>query len=247
MNEVRTHYETLLASVYTWMSGGQEARQAAARALFEKLAIAPHDTGRALDLGAGSGFQSIPLAARGFAVRAVDSSPSLLAELRENARGMKVEAVEADFEANESVFSERVDVAVCMGDTLSHLSDAAAVEKLVERTAAALAPGGRVVLTYRDLRRAPEGTGRFLPIRSDADRIFTCVLEPVDDARMRVWDLLHVRDGDHFVQHVSSYEKLRLDPAWVERNLQDAGLRVEHSDIERGLVTQVARRPPQAK
>jgi 2-polyprenyl-3-methyl-5-hydroxy-6-metoxy-1,4-benzoquinol methylase len=47
--------------------------------------LAKGDTETALDLGCGSGFQSIPLLKLGFHVTAIDLSPQLLNELTEEA------------------------------------------------------------------------------------------------------------------------------------------------------------------
>ena len=47
--------------------------------------ITPARSGRAVDLGAGCGFQSIPLARLGFAVTAIDIDRKLLDELHRNA------------------------------------------------------------------------------------------------------------------------------------------------------------------
>lgn len=95
MSDVRAHYEDVLGSVYTWMMGGAEARLGASRRFFTAHGIAPGSRRGALDLGAGSGFQSVPLAEIGFSVTAVDISPTLLAELRDRAGTLPVRTLEA--------------------------------------------------------------------------------------------------------------------------------------------------------
>ena len=54
-----SHYENLLAPIYLWMAGGLDAALAAGAADVAELAGAP---GYAIDLGAGFGMHSIPLA-----------------------------------------------------------------------------------------------------------------------------------------------------------------------------------------
>jgi SAM-dependent methyltransferase len=243
MTDIRDHYESLLASVYTWMSGGREARLDANRSLFRQLGIQPGRSGLALDLGAGSGFQSIPLAELGFQVTAVDLSPTLIAELRTQVGSLQIRTVERNFLPLTTLGAAPVDLIVCMGDTLTHLADPAEVQHLITEAAAMLHPGGALVLTWRDLSTLPEGNARFLPIRSDADRIFTCFLETIDAARVRVHDIVHERAGAGFTQRISSYTKLRLAPAWVDRTLTQAGFAIETATAERGLLTRLARKP----
>jgi tellurite methyltransferase len=57
--------------------------------------------GRALDLGCGAGRNSLHLAALGWRVVAVDSSPNALRILRERAAGLSIEAHLADLEAGD--------------------------------------------------------------------------------------------------------------------------------------------------
>lgn len=66
--------------------------------------------------------------------------------------------------------SARVEVVVCMRDTVLHLPDPEAVVVLIDRVVSSLAPGGRFVLTYRDLTQPLLGIDRFIPVRSDPDR-----------------------------------------------------------------------------
>src|SRR5690349_9348902 len=83
------HYEALLAEHYTWMSGGLEANVARNAAFFAQHGIARRGGGVAVDLGAGPGYQTVPLARAGFRVYAVDLSERLLAETRKAAEQFK--------------------------------------------------------------------------------------------------------------------------------------------------------------
>ena len=83
MNAAKDHYDRQVASVYSWMAGTPEAAFQRNRDLFRQLAIDSTPRGLAVDLGAGSGFQSIPLAELGFSVVAVDFCAALLSELRD--------------------------------------------------------------------------------------------------------------------------------------------------------------------
>src|SRR5690606_3330522 len=103
----------------------------------------------AVDLGCGPGPQALALARLGFtSVAAVDSSPALLDELVEHARAAGVESrvdpVRSDIcgVLPKLVAPGTAAVVVCMGDTLPHLPDRAAVEELIADVAGALRSGG---------------------------------------------------------------------------------------------------------
>jgi SAM-dependent methyltransferase len=240
MADIRTHYEELLGPVYSWMMGGAEERLAANRRMFDGLEILPGRHRGALDLGAGSGFQSIPLAERGFSVTAVDLSPTLLAELRDRAGALPIRTLERDFLPVTNLVAEPQGLVICAGDTLSHLSDHAAVEVLIAGAASALASGGRLLLTWRDLTTLPRDEARFMLLRSSPDRIFACFVEELDAEHARITDIFHERRGEVFLPHVSSYVKLRVAPARVDALLEAHGFAIDVATVERGLVTRVA-------
>ncbi|MFJ9840228.1 class I SAM-dependent methyltransferase [Kitasatospora sp. NPDC101155] len=253
MSTAPEHYDRLLAAHYTWMLGGDIPALAEAQAeLLAGLGVAPEaGSGTAVDLGAGPGTQTLALAALGFGpVLAVDTSAPLLAELTESAakagHAEAVRTVRADLRGALPQHTEPGSVAavVCMGDTLTHLPSRADVAALLRGAAAALAPGGRLVLTFRDLTRPLAGTERFLPVRSTPDRIMTCFLEYPDEDTALVHDLIHTRAGEGWTQQVSSYPKLRLAVGWVEDQVRAAGLEVRHSETNaRGLHVLAAVRP----
>lgn len=239
MDSVRDHYAGLLAPVYSWMAGGAEAALARGEAELDALRLTPRGTAIALDLGAGFGMHSVPLARRGFSVVAVDSSSELLRELRVYAGGLPIRTVEADLLDFAMHACGSPEVILCMGDTLTHLSSKGAVESLFAQAAAALAPGGVFVVTFRDYTTPLARERRFIPVRSDADRVFTCFLE-YGDEHVDVYDLLHERVGTQWNQRVSSYRKLRLAPAWVSAKLQDVGFQVTRDAGLSGMIRLVA-------
>lgn len=240
-----SHYETLLARHYTWMFGVPFADKVAEqRALLEGFGVAPRAGGVAVDLGCGSGFQAVALADMGFLrVLAVDSSATLLAELNTRREQRPIELVEADLRALPSlVVAGGADAVVCMGDTLTHLERREDVSRLFRDIAAALAPGGICVLTWRDLSAELTGTDRFIQVATDADRVMTCFLE-YEPETVVVHDLIHVRDGGTWTLYKSSYRKLRLPAAWVAQELADAGFRVTHNGLAGRLSAIVAVTP----
>jgi SAM-dependent methyltransferase len=226
MSDVAKHYENLLARHYSWMVGTAfDAKVAEQQALLEELGV--KGEGLALDLGCGPGYQAVGLARLGFSpVRAVDGSEALLNELAGNAKDLPIERVHGDIR-NLKKFTapESVSTIVCMGDTLTHLESLDDVSQLLADAHAALKPGGILALTFRDLSIERSGLDRFLPIRADADRIMTCVLEFETD-HVVINDLIYVREGGGWSLHKSSFRKIRLGVEDVVADLRLLGFNV---------------------
>ena len=239
MTTAQKHYEQLLAPIYVWMAGGIESALAAGT---QDVALLTPGDGLAIDLGAGFGMHAIPLARAGYEVVALDTSRELLDVLRANSVGLAIRTVEADLLDFRRHVSTAASLIVCLGDTLTHLESTDDVERLVRDVAASLRPGGRFVATFRDYTRPATGDARFIPVRSDANRIHTCFLEEQPD-HMLVHDIVHERDGAAWRMKISSYPKLRLAPAAVAEVLRYAGLEPTVTPGARGMVRITAVRP----
>lgn len=163
----------------------------------------------------------------------------LLGELRNQARSLPVRTVEADLTAFRRDVPGPYDVILCMGDTLTHLPSAAAVETLATDVTEALVPGSVFCATFRDYTVALEGDQRFIPVRSDDARSLTCFLEYGPDT-VSVHDILYERGADGWAFQVSSYPKLRLDPAWVGGLFEQRGSGVKRDSGPGGMVRLVA-------
>lgn len=236
------HYDRLLAEHYTWMLGGDvhevSDRQAA---LLAELGLAgSEDGGTAIDLGCGSGAQTLALVRLGFSpVIAVDTSHAAARRARLVCRGDEtVRPVHGDIRTAlpETAEPGTVAVVVCMGDTLPHLPSKAELPVLLGHISRALVSGGHLVVTYRDLTAELRGTDRFIPVRSSDDRLLTCFLEYRDEDTVIVHDLLHTRTNGSWQQRASSYPTLRIASSWLVEQCRAAGLHVRR-DI-------VRRRPP---
>lgn len=239
MTTVQQHYERLLAPIYVWMVGGLEAALAAGAA--EVAPLLPGD-GTAIDLGAGCGMHAIPLASGGYQVVAIDTSAELLDALRASSAGLPIRAVEADLLDFRRHITAAASLIVCLGDTLTHLAELSQVERLCGDVAASLRTGGRFVVTFRDYSRPLVGDTRFIPVRSDDERIHTCFLEELPE-HMLVHDIVHERDGGAWRMRVSSYRKLRLAPRTLENVLRRVGLEPTTTAGTRGMVRVTARQP----
>jgi len=233
---VSDHYDKLLADHYTWLFGGLQDNIAKYTDFFNHHSIAPSGCGQALDLGAGSGFQSIPLARLGFWVTAIDSSRKLLEELRENCAGLDIVIKAGDLTRFNELFQDQMELAVCMGDTLTHLNSTEEVICLFRDIHQALEADGRFILSFRDMSHELSGVDRFIPVRMEQDRLVTCFLEYERDCVM-VHDLLHLNQENGWEFKKSAYRKLRLSQAWVEENLNLSGFRMVFVEQFNGMVT----------
>lgn len=232
MSTVAEHYKNLLAKHYLWMFGLTfEEKVAEQKALLEQtlqsLGVFSNQ-GLAIDLGSGPGFQSIALAQLGFSpVIAIDTSAELLEELQYHKQNYDIETKQSDIrELGNLIPKEQTRLIVCMGDTLTHLPDKAGITRLFTSAFESLVPGGLFLLTYRDLSNELKGTDRFIPVRSDNEKIMTCFLEYESSETVIVHDIIYTRDGSAWTLHKSSYPKLRLSMNWVTQALEEAGFRV---------------------
>jgi len=230
--EVTTHYDQLLAPLYAWMLGDLGDARRTAKLELERLGVTRCSSPkRALDLGAGLGLHAVPLAELGYEVTAIDTSPELLAELRQ-ARP-DVNTLTGDLTLAPQLTRGPFDVIVCLGDTLTHLESRAAVQAAIGGARQLLAPGGLLLLTWRDYSQARSGASRFFLVRGDAQRILTCCLG-YEAERVEVTDIVHERRGDGWQMHASAYHKLRLSLPEVEAMLSAAGLSLAQSEHASG-------------
>jgi SAM-dependent methyltransferase len=238
MQDSQTHYNTHLGPIYSWMLGDLAA--AFARGAAEIDALPLPSGGIAVDLGAGLGLHSLPLARRGFDVVALDNCQSLLDELRAHAGSLPVITRYADLLQFRSFVEGPAQVIVCMGDTLTHLPTISSVEALLSSAAAVLPRGGIFAVTFRDYAtRTLQGEQRFILVRADQDRILTCFLE-YQDRHVTVHDILSEKDFAQWRQKISSYPKLRLAPDWLVTRLSERGFGVQRDVTPGGMVRIVA-------
>jgi SAM-dependent methyltransferase len=207
--DVQTHYDTFLAASYAWISGSMEEQVRKNRIFFSSHGITPGDNPAAIDLGAGCGFQSIPLAGLGYSVTAVDFCGSLLAELRIHAGDMTIKTIQSDILHFSSWSGRHPALIVCMGDTLTHLPAPADVEDLIRQCFSELVPGGRLVLSLRDYSSPPAGTVECIPVRRDDNRIFLCKLRYLETT-VTVEDVLYSRTDDRWQRDTGTYTRIRI-------------------------------------
>ncbi|MEE4607003.1 MAG: class I SAM-dependent methyltransferase [Desulfobacteraceae bacterium] len=244
MASVKEHYDSLLASCYSWMCGGSDLKLKENRAFFRDHGIRPALSAAAVDLGSGAGFQTIPLAEAGFEVTAIDVSSELLAQLKQTAGKLPIRTVQADLLNFTEYSPEKIELIVCMGDTLTHLKVLADVKELIHRVYGALAQGGLLILGFRDMTVELTQLDRFIPVRSDSKRIFTCFLE-YEKNHVKVHDIVYEKTDDQWKMKNSYFRKLRISSQWVREHLSKAGFQVEEVDTANGMITIFARKVKQ--
>lgn len=239
MVTVEEHYESLLSDVYTWLMGGFDEAKSNNVEFFKSRNITPSSSGIAVDLGAGSGFQSIPLAEFGFNVTAIDLSQKLLNELKSNSNNQPIITINDDILNFKDHVSASCELIVCMTDTITHLKSKDDALKIFQYSFSSLEDGGKLILTFRDLSTELNDTDRFIPVRSDENIIFTCFLE-YEPATVKIHDIVYIKTNGTWKLNKSCYRKIRLSVEWVENQLLSIGFKLEESSNSNGFQTIVA-------
>lgn len=233
---IKEHYENHLSDYYSWMFGKFDAKIVENHRFFQRHNIKPISSKIAIDLGAGCGFQSIPLAKTGFEVKAIDFSRKLLNELKSNSNNLNIEAIENNILNYDAYSSYKPELIVCMGDTITHLESLKSVQELIQNSYKILLKNGKLVLTFRDLTFELKEDDRFIPVNSDSNRIFTCFLEYYP-TYIKVFDIVYEKEKERWIQKISSYKKLIISQTVIKKYFETAGFKIEFMGIEDGLVT----------
>lgn len=241
MATVGEHYDKVLSDVYSWMFGGFASGIQRNTDFFNTIQLQPAGSGIAIDLGAGCGFQSIPLARAGYTVTAIDIDRKLLDELKNNSGELPITLIQDDLSNFNNHVKNNTELIVCMTDTLVHLESKDKVLSLFAKVFEALEPGGRFVVTFRDLTHELKDLDRFLPVRSDENIIFTCFLE-YEAETVKVHDIVYKNSEGKWKLCKSYYRKLRLSKQWADAHLAKCGFNDLNSTVENGLVTIIARK-----
>jgi len=145
-------------------------------------------SGRAIELGCGTGVNAVWLAARGFATTAIDLSPTAIARARDRARaaGAEVAFVVGDVFDREVLPAGPVEFVFDRG--VFHVMDGDARAAFVARVAELLVPGGTWLSLLGNRDQPWEGPG---PPRWTAAE----VVAPVEP-RFEVHELVATRFGE---------------------------------------------------
>lgn len=233
---VKQHYDNHLGDFYSWLAGDFDTNMNSFKQFCIDNKIESSSNGFAIDLGAGHGIQSIALAQLGFRVLSVDFNAHLLNELRARIGSYPIEIVQEDIRTLKSLAKVNPDLIVCCGDTLPHLESVDEIRELVIDSCNILKPQGKLILIFRDYSVPLEGDQRFIPVKSDQNRILTCFLEYFDE-KVRVTDLLNELQNGKWIQKVSSYFKTKISKEIGIEILKDSGFEITLDKVDKGVVS----------
>jgi SAM-dependent methyltransferase len=131
-----------------------DARLAREGPFFERL-FGEHGVRSVVDVGAGSARHAIMFRAWGLDVTAIDPSEDMLELARENAEslGSDVRIVEGGFGDVARIVGRPVDAVTCAGNALPHVRSMRGLHDALLDFAAAVRPGGVLVLHYLNHHR----------------------------------------------------------------------------------------------
>lgn len=242
---IRGHYDNHLGNFYDWSIGDFDAASGDMVEYFGGKYIVPNSADRiAIDLGCGSGIHAIPLARAGFRVKAIDFNAQLLEQLKTRKGDLAIEAISGDMlSVNSLAAANSAELIVCMGDTIAHLEAFSQLEQLFTAVYSTLQSNGKFIISYRDYGFELKGTSRFIPVKSDERRIHTCFLEYSSEF-VTVTDQLYEREQPTgpWAHRISSYRKLRLTQAIVEKLLEKVGFRALDTEVRRRMIYTVCQK-----
>lgn len=233
---VKEHYDNHLGNFYSWYSGDFEENKEKFRSFCIENGITPQHSKYAVDLGAGNGIQSIALAVQGFKVIAIDFNIQLISELTSRIGNLPIEVFNDDIRSISKYSAIKPELVVCCGDTLTHLESLAEIQGLIADCFGILSTKGKIVLTFRDYTSELEDIHRFIPVKSDPERILTCFLEYTSD-KVRVTDLIHELEENTWIQKISSYYKTRVSKEQVVGYLKNSGFHIVLEKVKNRIIT----------
>lgn len=195
-----------------------EARLAREAPFFQRL-FEEYDVRTVADVGAGSARHAIMFRSWGLDVVAIDPSPDMLELARENAErsGSDVRIVEGGFGQVAELMGERVDAITCTGNALPHVRTVRALHDALRDFAAALRPGGVLMLHYLNHHRLVTQQVRTMtPVfreTATGDKFFIRLLDYPPDGEGVLFDFVTlVRDASvREVQHTMESWPKTLD------------------------------------
>ena len=238
-------YEPLFAKYYDYVA--HDRREALATD--EDLAFIKHafevncarPVRDILDVGCGTGRYLVPLAASGFKVTGIDTSPDMLAHCRTRLAQRDLEAALVELDLMEMAESSVYDALLCMDSTLCYLTETGDIVKALSLFEHALRPGGLLVLEVFNAS-ADAGslsTAHTWEVRDGPLQITTKEYDWYEALRSvlhKTFDVI-VTDGGR--EHVFSHEEeLRvMSAAQVASYLEDAGFMKTSYELRKDSLT----------
>jgi len=235
MYSFETHYEKLLAKYYTKVFGGREFNYEKNYNILSDFSIKKTNNLLALDLGAGSGFFSIPLAQLGYNVIAIDLAKDLLTEIEANKKNLNISTICDDLLNFENhTENKKIDLIISMTDVISHLNSYNEMNSLFSKIYNSLSQSGVVLLSYRDQTNELKGAQRFLPFYSEDNFIMDTFLEYTQES-LDVTDIVHIKENLIWNLSTSTYRKVRLYDKRIKELINANNLSISKEKIEKGM------------
>jgi hypothetical protein len=133
------------------------------------------------------------------------------------------------------------ELAVCMGDTITHLQAVEDVSALFKNVYKSLEPGGKLALTFRDLTTELKGVERIIPVKSDDDKLMATFLE-YENNYVNVHDMIFIKRNSGWELKKSVYRKLRLGLHQVKELLLHLGFKISTSHLHKGFCVVIAQK-----
>ncbi|BDU68472.1 hypothetical protein GETHOR_05730 [Geothrix oryzae] len=188
---------------------------------------------RVLDLGCGTGEHARFLASLGFEPTGVDASPSQVEAARLADPGGRY--VQGSLTALPGLVEPGFGAALCVGNTLPHLTEADDLRRCFTGLASRLLPGGRFLLQTLNYDRILDRGERTFPVmvrpgEEGAETVFLRLMTPQPDGRITFTPAtLRWRPGTGAPLELVSAEEIQLRGwrrAEVEALLQESGFEV---------------------
>ncbi|HRE41626.1 MAG TPA: class I SAM-dependent methyltransferase [Ignavibacteria bacterium] len=237
-NNTKNHYDNYLGNFYSWSAGDFISGKEKFISLFKNHKITG-STGDlkeiAIDVGAGHGIHSSALAELGYEVLAIDFNQQLLNELKVNTAGQDVKTIYDDIKNLKHYATQNPALIICMGDTITHFETLNEIEKILEDSFDILINGGKFITSFRDYSIELKNNDRFIPVKSDENRILLCFLEFFKD-KVKVNDLFYEKQNGNWKFNVSSYCKYRLSENRMSEILKNTGFKILDKFIDNGMI-----------
>ena len=99
-----------------------------------------------------------------------------------------------------------------------------------------LTDSGKLILSFRDLTYELRDEKRFIPVRSDENKIFTCFLEYFKD-RVKVYDIVNEKFNGVWKQKINCYDKIKISEEEIKTILKMNKFKINFFDIKNGFIT----------